>query len=123
MVAAVFALAFFVAKNCQDAQIEVTQAEAVEIANGQVDFTAEDTQVRLLRQGINRQPFWVVSLSTVSADGQTYDELAVVRIDAASGEIVEARDQRVDEETPPGTGAERPNVGEPPGGGEQPGGP
>ena len=107
MVAAVFALAFFVAKNCQDAQIEVTQAEAVEIANGQVDFSAEDTQVRLLRQGINRQPFWVVSLSTVSADGQTYDELAVLRIDASSGEIVEARDQNVKGETPPGAAAEQ----------------
>lgn len=123
MVAVVFALAFFVAKNCQDAQVDVTQAEAIEIANGQVDFSAEDTQVRLLRQGINRQPFWVVSLSTVSADGQTYDELAVVRIDASSGEIVEARDQRVNEETAPGAGAERPNVGEQPGGTEQPEGP
>ncbi len=117
VVAAVFALAFFVAKNCQDAQVEVTQAEAVEIATGQVDFRPEDTQIRLLRQGINRQPFWVVSLSTLSANGQAYDDLAVVRIDATSGKIVESSDQRVNEQAPSGAGGEQPGAREQPGGG------
>lgn len=102
MVAAVFALAFFVAKNCQDAQIELTEAEAVVAAEEQVDFIPEDVQVRLLRQGIDRRPYWIVSLSVLSADEQTYDELALVRIDATTGEIVELRDQSVDDGGPPG---------------------
>ena len=82
VVAAVLVLAFVVSRSCQDAEIEVTQEEAVAMATEQVDFAPEDTQVRLLRQGIDRHPFWIVSLSIPSADGETYAELAVVRIDA-----------------------------------------
>ena len=59
-------------------------------------FEPENTQIRLLRQGIDRHPFWIVSLSVPGPDDQTFDELAVVRIDATSGEVAEVRDQRVD---------------------------
>lgn len=93
-VVALFVVAFFVAKGCQDREIKVSQDEAVAIATDQVDFTPEDTQVRLLRQGIERQPYWIVSLSILSPDGETYDELAVVRIDAGSGKVVEFRQQK-----------------------------
>ena len=91
MVVGVLVLAFVVSRGCQHDQIKVTQEEAVAIAQEQVDFDPDDTQVRLLRQGIDRHPFWIVSLSIPSADGETYDELAVLRIDATSGEIVEFR--------------------------------
>ena len=48
---------------CQDNQIKVTQDQAVALAKKQVDFEPENTQIRLLRQGLDRQPFWIVSLS------------------------------------------------------------
>ncbi len=60
---AVLALAFFVAKGCEDDEVEVTEEEAVELAEEEVDFEPTYTQVRLLRQGINRAAFWFVSLS------------------------------------------------------------
>ena len=53
---ALLAFTFFVAKSCQDNQVRVTQAQAVELAKKQVDFAPENTQIRLLRQGLDRQP-------------------------------------------------------------------
>ncbi len=91
VVAVILALAFVVSRTSGS---EVTQQEAVATATELVEFVPEDTQVRLLRQGLDRHPFWFVSLSTPNADGQTYAELAVVRIDAESGEIVEFREQK-----------------------------
>ena len=91
MLAGILVLAFFVAKGCQDRQVQVTQDEAVATANEQVDFEPTYTQVRLLRQGINRKAFWFVSLSIpIGFNGDRPDlfaALAVVQIDATSGDV------------------------------------
>ena len=92
VIAGVLVLAFVISRTAGDT--EVTQEEAVAQATELVDFTAEDTQVRLLRQGIDRHPFWIVSLSIPNPDGQAYEELAVVRIDADTGDVVEFREQK-----------------------------
>ena len=94
---AVLALAYVISLNSGE---EVTQEEAVATATQQVDFVPEDTQVRFLRQGIDRHPFWVVSLSTPGPTAQTYADLAVLRIDAENGEIVEFREQKDAERGP-----------------------
>jgi hypothetical protein len=91
VVAAVLVLAFVISRTSGS---EITQEEAVAKATGLVEWVPEDTQVRLLRQGIDRHPFWIISLSIPSPDGQTYEELAVVRIDAESGEVVQFEEQR-----------------------------
>ena len=66
-----------------------------------VDFEPTYTQVRLLRQGINRKAYWFVSLSIpIGFDGDRPDlfaALAVVQIDAASGEIVSIKEQSAEE--------------------------
>ena len=100
VVVAVLVAAFFVSRSCGTSDIKTSQQEAVAKATTEAGFDPEDTQVRLLRQGIDRHPFWIVSLSTLSADGKTYDELAVVRMDATSGEIVEFREQKKGEPEP-----------------------
>ncbi len=94
MVVAVLVLAFVVSRACQQAEIKVSQEEALAIATEQVDFTPTDPQIRLLRQGIERSPYWVISLSTLSPNGEHYDDLAVMRIDATSGEVVELKEQK-----------------------------
>jgi hypothetical protein len=43
--------------------------------------------VRLLRQGLNSRPYWVVSLSTPGTQRGTFHDLAVVKIDANSGKV------------------------------------
>jgi hypothetical protein len=89
--------AFVVSRSCGTSDIKTTQQEAVDTATAKANFDPENTQVRLLRQGIDRHPFWIVSLSTLSPDGNSYTDLAVARVDATSGQIVEFRKQ---EDTP-----------------------
>jgi hypothetical protein len=91
------ALAFVVAKGCQDEQVQVTQEEAIEIAKAEVDFEPTYTQVRLLRQGIDRQAFWFVSLSVpIGFSGDRPDlfaALSVVEIDSKTGEVTSVKNQ------------------------------
>lgn len=43
--------------------------------------------MRLLRQGLNSKPYWIVSLSRPGSKPGTFSELAVVRINANSGKV------------------------------------
>jgi hypothetical protein len=89
-IVAALLLAFFVARSCQQAQIRITKEQAIATAEEQVDFSPENTQIRLLRQGISRQPFWIVSLSIPrEAGGDSFSRLAVVRVDANTGKVEE----------------------------------
>ena len=66
------------------------------LAQKQVDFEPENTQIRLLRQGLNRHPYWVVSLVDPVQHPRRpagVRELAVVRIDATNGEVASVQDQ------------------------------
>jgi hypothetical protein len=92
VIGGVLLLAFFVARSCQQSQIRITKEQAIATAEQQVSFTPENTQVRLLRQGLAREPIWIVSLSIPSrggADESAFSQLSVVRIDANTGEVVE----------------------------------
>ena len=90
----VIVVAFFVVRACEDDAIEVGESEAVELAKEEVDFEPTYTQVRFIRQGINRAPFWFVSLSIPIGDPDEPDafkEFAMVQVDGRDGtaEIVE----------------------------------
>jgi uncharacterized membrane protein YkoI len=88
IVAGVLVLAFIAARSCQQAQVRVTEEEAIATAKEQVAFEPEGTQIRLLRQGLDRRPFWFVSLSITSdRDPDVFTRLAVVKIDANSGSV------------------------------------
>jgi hypothetical protein len=85
--------AFVVSRSCQKSQIRLTKDQAISRAEAQVDFNPTNEQVRLLRQGLSSRPTWIVSLSIPRRDG-TFAQLAVVRVDANTGKIVELRIQR-----------------------------
>jgi hypothetical protein len=85
----VLALAFVVARSCQQSQVRVTKEQAIERAEREVDFRPTRTAVRLLRQGLNSKPFWIVSLSIPLRDRDAFRRLAVVRIDANTGKVAE----------------------------------
>jgi hypothetical protein len=83
-------LTFFAARTCQQAQIRVDKDEAIATAKLEVDFIPSRIQVRFLRQGINRRPFWFVSLGVPLGGGvEGYSALAVVKIDANTGKVEE----------------------------------
>jgi hypothetical protein len=90
----VLALAFVAAQTCQQSQIRFTQEQAIATAKERIDFTPDRTQVRLVRQGIASEPFWVVSLSVAGERSGEFSELALVKIDANNGKVDSVRQQR-----------------------------
>ena len=95
VIAALLLFAFFVVRPCQQDDIRVTKEQAIATAEDQVDFTPEQTQIRLLRQDIDRSPFWFVSLSRIEGEGEgeRFTELAVVRIDANTGQVTNVQEK------------------------------
>jgi hypothetical protein len=93
VIAVLLVLAAIATRSCQQDQIKVTQQEATEMAREQVDFEPRDIQIRLLRQGLDRRPVWVVSLSIPAAQTDTFKQLALVRIDAENGDIISVEQQ------------------------------
>jgi hypothetical protein len=89
VIVGVLVLAFVVAKSCQQSQIRFTKEQAIAVAERQIDFEPRRTQVRLLRQGINSRPYWIVSLSIPDEDGDGFRRLTVVRLDANTGKVAE----------------------------------
>jgi hypothetical protein len=91
---AVLAAAFVFAQTCQQAQVRVSKEEAIATARDEVDFTPRRTQIRLLRQGIQSEPFWIVSLSVPGEREDTFRRLATVRVDANTGKVEEVTRNR-----------------------------
>ena len=89
VIVGVLVLAFVVAKSCQQSQVRFTKEQAIAVAERQVDFEPRRTQVRLLRQGINSRPYWIVSLSIPDEDGDGFRRLTVVRLNANTGKVEE----------------------------------
>lgn len=94
VIVAVLALAFVVAQTCQQSQIRYPKDQAIATAKRQVDFTPDRTQIRLVRQGITSEPFWIVSLSIAGDREDSFRELALVKIDANTGKVDSVRIQR-----------------------------
>ena len=89
--------AFVVSQSCQKAQIRIDKDAAISTAKRQIKFDPTRTQVRLLRQGLNAKPVWIVSLSIPKGESlntQQFKELAVVRVDANTGKVIDVRVQR-----------------------------
>ena len=86
-VVALFAVTFVAAQSCQKEQIRIDQQRAVEIARPEAGFTPDRTQVRIVRQGLNGQPFWAVSFSDAT-------QVTTVRIDANTGAIAAVNKER-----------------------------
>jgi hypothetical protein len=97
-------LAAFVARSCQQSQIRISKEQAIAIADRQVDFKPGSTQIRMLRQGLNRKPIWFVSLSDPigsALDPQGFTRLVVVEIDANTGKVEDVNNEGVGASNPP----------------------
>jgi hypothetical protein len=86
--------AFAVSQTCQKSNVRLTKERAIELAEEQVDFKPTHEQVRFLRQGLQSKPFWMVSLSIPGKQQGTFEELAVVQINANTGKIAKVEVQR-----------------------------
>jgi hypothetical protein len=83
----VLAAAFVFAQTCQKEQVRLSKEQAIQLARDQVSFRPERTQIRLLRQGLGSKPFWMVSLTIPGETEDTFERIAVVRIDANKGTV------------------------------------
>ena len=89
----VLVVAFVTSQTCQKSSVRLDKNQAIAKATAQVHFTPKRTQIRLLRQGINSKPFWIVSLSRPGKREGTFSALAVVRINANTGKVATVREQ------------------------------
>ena len=94
VLAAILLVAFGVSQTCQKSQIRFNKDQAIAKAERQVDFTPKRTQIRLLRQGLDSKPYWIVSLSRPGKREGTFSALATVRINANSGRVETVNQQR-----------------------------
>jgi hypothetical protein len=94
VIAGVLVVAFIAAQTCQKSQIRVDKDQAIATAKERVDFTPRRTQIRLLRQGITSEPYWIVSLSIPTDRNDVFRKLALVKIDANTGKVDSVKIQR-----------------------------
>lgn len=71
-----------------DSGLEISSEEAIEIAEQHIDFVSEQTQVRLIRQGVNLRPVWAVSLSIPIEGTSAFERLSTVEVDAVTGGVL-----------------------------------
>ncbi len=86
-VAVTFAAALVFSLSCQRSQIRISKDQAITIALRQVDFQPTRTQIRFVRQGLQGAPYWAVSLSKPSPNGRVYLRLAVIQLNANTGDV------------------------------------
>ena len=77
----------FAAQSCQQSQIRLSKERAISIARPHAGFSAERTQVRLVRQGLTGRPSWAVSFSVPGTGHDEYSKLTTVRVNANSGKV------------------------------------
>ena len=88
---AVLLVAFVASRSCASRSGEISKEEAVEIAEREIAYEPEVTQVRLIRQGFQSRPVWAVSLSTLDAAGRP-DRITIVLVDARTRQVADVRE-------------------------------
>jgi Peptidase propeptide and YPEB domain len=87
VIGCVLVLAFVASRTCQRSQIRISKDQAIATAEQQVKYHPTREQVRLVRQGLGSKPFWAVSLSIPTRNGEGFRRLTVVKVDANTGKV------------------------------------
>jgi hypothetical protein len=80
---------FLASRTCASTSQLLTEEEAVTIAQREVDYRPDGTNIRFLRRGVDQHPYWAVSLWERGADGVGYARITVVVVDARGGKVTE----------------------------------
>jgi len=76
-------------RTCADTSELLTKEEAVAIAQREIEYAPDGTNIRFLRRGVDQHPYWAVSLWQRGANGVGYDRITVVVVDARGGKVTE----------------------------------
>ena len=90
IVAGILVAALLVSKSCGKTEAEISQDEAIAIAEQQVSFEPDRVNIRLVKQGLRQQEVWLVGLGQRRADG-SYVVATNVLVDADTGDVLEVR--------------------------------
>jgi hypothetical protein len=90
MLAVILVAAFVVARSCGSTEAEVPKEKAIEIARGEVDYDANEVQIRLVKRGLSQREIWLVSL-VERDEAATVLHATNVLIDADSGDVIEVQ--------------------------------
>ncbi|MGI9599505.1 MAG: PepSY domain-containing protein [Acidimicrobiales bacterium] len=71
-----------------DSDVAISSEQATMIAEERLDFEPEQTAVKMVREGIGLEPVWAVSFSIPGTNGEEFDRLLVVEVDATDGKII-----------------------------------
>jgi uncharacterized membrane protein YkoI len=83
------ALTFVAVQTCQKSRVRIPKEQAIATAERRISFEPRRTQIRLIRQGVRSSPVWAVSLSVPGSSEGAFSHLAVVRVDANTGKVLE----------------------------------
>jgi hypothetical protein len=86
VIVVVLAFAGIVARSCGSVGRDITQDQAIALAEKEASFEPERHQVRFLQQGIPPRPYWGVSFYDVGPDGRPV-KVEVFLVDAHTGEV------------------------------------
>ncbi len=89
--AVILLLALVVAKACRRADLQVSQAQAIEIAKGEIDYAPRCTLVHVLNRGLKSRSTWAISLSKPleASDLAGRWAVTVVQVDGKTGVVVQ----------------------------------
>ena len=90
LLAGVLLVALVVSRGCGGSADEISQEQAIAIAEREIAYRPDRVQVRLVRRGFQSRPFWAVSLATLDERGRL-DRVTVVLVDAKTSEVEEVR--------------------------------
>ncbi len=93
LLVAVLLAAAVVARSCGSRDTPVSKEDAVAIARKEVDYRPTRVMTRFVPRGFQSRPAWAVSLGIPDSAGG-FSRLAVVVVDAKTGQVVEIRKQR-----------------------------
>jgi hypothetical protein len=88
------ALTFVAVEACQKSRVRIDKEQAIATAEREIRFEPRRTQIRLIRQGLRSRPVWAVSLSVPGSSEGAFSHLAVVRVDANTGKVLEVAAER-----------------------------
>jgi hypothetical protein len=83
---AALAAASLVSRSCGSTETQFSEDQAIAIAREQVSFTPNYVIVRLVKQGLRQDEFWLVGLAHRLEDG-TLENATNVLVDADTGQV------------------------------------
>ncbi len=83
--------AVLVSKSCGKTDPDISQDQAIAIAERQVPFDPNKVVIRFQKRGVQQREYWLVGLGIIRSDG-SYEKATNVLVDATTGEVADVQE-------------------------------